>query len=815
MRNNILRDQIGRWNGQSAQALGFDISVVDNETITVAAGQVTMHAPVAFSAVTTVSGSSVLTTPVNLGAKVGASVSGTGIPVGAKILSFVPGVSITISANATANGTIVLSTDNNLWEFAGGTGKLPHINNGDGEWYVGIDPNTHVTHPNPLCSKVHVLRWKIHSSLVWICKVKRTAGVVTISEFYDIKWPKTGISRFKAKLEAAAATTGAPVKIAILGTSLSNFAHLTTRLNLDTVPTSTTCDWNSLLFANDVTSTTAAQNSARYRMPYLTLLNGRFTVDNLSMSSNNVHYHSCWLADGMYSVSDGTPSSTVAIRPGSVTKIAASEWKKLAKSPLINEPYDLVIIDTTPNGGTHKMAHLDNIVRKLTARGVEVVLVRALQTDGTANPDLLTFTIPDLVKIAEVRGCDVCDWASFCWEAIDRFATRTDGINGGTATPAYGLNQVLQDSIHPSQNRNGNGLQAEALCSIFNMLPMEAKIPDSSMLNRVLINETSIDPAIQPFFPTHYEFQAFPNSIAGNVTYSAGAAGIYGGNIVGSNKMPENVHGKVAGSVLAATAPVIQITDDTGELKYSHPFAVGYDVLVDYNGSSYTFTVSDGTNTLKTCVASSGSLGGAKGFLFEGQQVTDTVNWMLAQSTAQLGGPFMNTTLTIKRLPTTGANPRIRGVLWQLPGEVSEIMPSALAYTGTWSIDSASNGVQAIARGTDTTSDYVDITCTGRMAFVHIEQTDASGIVDVWLNGEKIHTNLDTYRNVATGHGYLKILPRLGGVGATAASGRLPELGTEVTMDIRVQYTGTNNGAAVAPTASKRRLKIIGVSVIK
>ncbi len=737
------------------------------------------------------SGSPTATCTDTSGLEVGQKIYASAFAADTTVVSFVTNTSVTLSANANSNSAAVAM-------FTSGTTQLA-----DGSWYIGIDPNTWTRSTGvlgPICAKLHAFKWRIHTGMVWLARVTRTAGVVQVVETYTPQWPTSGLTRFKGKLMATDGTNGAPVRIGIMGTSLSNFPALTTRLNLDSVPTSTTSDWLSLLFADDITGTTAAQTSASFRIPYRTVVSSRFTIDNVSMSSNNVHYHACWLADGVQGFSaSGTPGTAWSIRPGSMEKAAVANWRSVRRSPFISNPYDLVIVDTTPNGGTHKMAHADNIVRKLRKVGTEVVLIRALQTDTTCVADLLTFTIPELVRIAQERGCDICDWASFHWEAVEQFVNPAEAFDGGTATPAYGANQVFQDKIHPAQNRNGNGLSAEALRSLINDLPQAPSAGDSTMTDRVVVPEVTLPTASQSLFPTHYEFSAFPASSAGSLSYSAGGAGIYGGTIVGSSKMPENVHGgKTAGSVLAASAPVTSMNDGTAILRYAHPFAIGADILVDYTGSAYGFNITDGASTIVPVAVTTG-LGSAKGFLAEGPQATTVTNWRPAQSAAQLGGPWANTVLTLTYVSGT---PLIRGVLWHLPGEIVDVPATEFRYVGTWSQGQAGpEGIQSVCATTSTASDLAEVTVDGRMAFLCIEQGATSGPVNVWLNGEQIYSGLAT-TTAGTQLGYLRIQPVLGGISAAAAAA-LPELGTSIPMQIRIQNVNASP------------LKIVGVHVVK
>lgn len=722
---------------------------------------------------------------------------------------FIPRV-VSSTQIAVSSGSLEMA-DGTLYNFAGDTVNLPPLANGDGSWYIGIDPNPSSVVGNPFCKKIHAFRYRIHSCMIWVCRVSRTGSAVTITERYRPEWPRSAITRFKAKCAAASTgALGAPIRIAVLGTSLSNHVNTSGGTNVDGGSTTGTVNWYSMLFQTNVSS---FPNGASYRIPFLNSVNARFEIVNLSMGSNNVHWHAAWVAEGIEGVSSSNvPNTAWAVRKDSMEKRNASSWKRLADSPLITEPYDLVIIDSIPNGGTHKMMHLDNIVRKLRARGTEIVFTRALQTNAGATVDLLDTFIPDLVRIANVRGCDIADWASFVWEAIDAISPRTDGVNAATSIAP------LNDTIHPRTNRFGEGLHTEALRSVINDLPQLPRVPDASMMNRQLIYDTTVSSSLLQFQPTHYEFAAFPSSTSGTITYSAGTTAIYNpaSGIPAGSKMPETAFGgKIPNTSADINAPVM-LLGSGASVRFAHPFALGASILTEWDGTNaWTVNVTDGSTTITTLSQTSSS-GSAKGFMLEGPQFTTTAGgWGAAQSSSKLAGPFNSHVLNINQVSGT---PRIRGVLWHLPGEIEEVSTSRMRFVGTWATGlTANGGVEAVCAGTnaDATTSYCEFSVVGRGVFIHLEQLATSGFVDVWVNGEKVITAQDTYLN-GSFHGFLRVLPPVGMTyaGSPSAFLKLPELGSALRMNVRIAYTGTNNASAVAPSGNSYRLKICGASVI-
>jgi hypothetical protein len=498
------------------------------------------------------------------------------------------------------------------------------------------------------------------------------------------------------------------------------------------------------------------------------------------------------------------------VRPGSLPKRAAASQKPVLRSPFFTQPYDLVILDSLPNGGSHKLAHIDNIVRKLRAVGTEVVLVTGGGISGTGFPDAAAAFHDGLRLIAENRGCDIADRNGFLKERIDLFSDRANAINNVQS------DSVLNDTIHPVYRRSGEGVAAEAIRSVINDLPQEARVANPSALNRVVYVDETLNRTTQaPFFPTHYEFCAFPSATSGTITYEAGNSVIYntGGNIPAGVKMPETAFGgKTAGSTSAADAPVM-VLGSGASVRFSHPFAVGATILVQNDSVAWGLTASDGTNTLLTLTEDGGN--GTRGMHYDITTVGTTTNWLPTQSNTQPGGPWWNGSITLTQ--TSGA-PKIRGILWHVPGEVEDFVPADMMFTGTWANTTADGGTVLGCRGTNNsaTTDFAEFVCEGRMAFLHLEQGTAGGFVDVWVNGFKVLTGAsanagDTYK-ASIGHAHIKVIPPST---MAAASGLPAELGTSQRMHIRVAYNGSQNASAVAASGDNYRLKVCGVSVIK
>jgi hypothetical protein len=705
----------------------------------------------------------------------------------------------------------VRRSDGTTWTFAGGTLPLAHINSGDGTWYIGIDPNDSVTNSEalgPICPKMHALGARIHSCMVWLAKITRTGSTVVINERYAPEWPKSAITRFKRKCAASNGTSsiGSPVRIAVIGTSLSNFTLGSSNASLATA--NTNCNWYSLLFSS-------GGLAANYRIPGIATVNLRFTVDNVSMGSNNHMYHAMWLADCIEGVSQANGLGQAwAVRPGSLSKRAAASQKSVLRSPFFSQPYDLVILDSLPNGGSHKLAHIDNIVRKLRAVGTEVVLVTGGSISNPSYTDGAAIYHDGIRLIAENRGCDIADRNGFLKERIDLFSDRADAINDTNGnTTNIG---ILNDTIHPTYRPRGEGIVAEAIRSVINDLPQEAKAANPLVSNRLLYADETLNRSTQaPFFPAHYEFCAFPAATSGTITYEAGNTTIYntGGGIPAGVKMPETAFGgKTAGSTSAADAPLM-VLGAGASVRFSHPFAVGATLLVQNDSVSWGITATDGTNTLLTLTEDGSN--GTRGMHYDITTVGVTTNWLPTQSNTQAGGPFWNGSITINR---TSGSPKIRGILWHVPGEVEDFIPADMVLTGTWNNTTADAGTVLGCRGTNSSvaTDYAEFVCEGRMAFLHLEQGTAGGFVDVWVNGFKVLTGAannagDLYR-ASIGHAHIKVIPP---TSMAPASGLPSELGTSQRMHIRVAYNGSQNASAVAASGDNYRLKVCGVSVIK
>lgn len=546
----------------------------------------------------------------------------------------------------------VTMADGEVITYAGATLAVP----ASGTHYVGLDLYSGI---------VWVLRNKANTGTVWLAKVTTSGSAVTAIVLEPkLVVPPTCIPLTRAKMTRAYQS----VTIGLLGTSLVEGAGGTPY-------------WHDLCF-------NSAQSAGGY---YVTLATGTtVTVTNAALGGSTARHSLMQLGRSVYSATGAFANTQMTYGARYGAQQAATPAASYAESPLFG--MDLVIIGACANGGTDNVSFVENAVRLLRSRGVEVIiLTENHRSDNAIN---LESNIPILAKIAAAYGCELADTWSYMRSAQD----------GGTT--------VLADVIH--QNTAGHVVYASAVRSVMSGKAQAvsiAPLPPSRFI-------TAASTLLAKKSPSVADIQFTPYSTTGAAVSSP---------VTTAAKNPAIAFG---GKVAASAVTELGV----GEIAYfGHAFAHAADILVELN-SAFTVEVSsqDTASVLATVVNATSSLD--RVFPIEA-----VLHGAYGAITAGLPG-FQNRGLQVKC--TVGTCRLVGVIFYTWPSE--EIPLSAMEFFGTWA-EEAGPYSRAVSKYSDTDLDRVVIPFTGTAINVVLNGQSGAGKVDVWLDGRQVHSALDLY----------------------------------------------------------------------
>lgn len=429
------------------------------------------------------------------------------------------------------------------------------------------------------------------------------------------------------------------------------------------------------------------------------------------------------------------------------------------RSPILSDPPDIAIVSFGANGGTYSTAFVENIVRELRARGVEVILHTS--NFNTGNLTGLVAQSDDFAALAEAYGCDLADTNSYLYEAY---------ANGST---------VFSDSIHP--NAAGHVIYAKAIRSVFNDRKQRARIDFDSLRPRIITTASAV---YSGRFPNdvHVCFNPVPSGSTGSDIASVSSSAVKNAAILFGGK--------------AAASGTYQV--ETGETcAYHHSGFLAVDMLIEQN-SAFTVEVRTGNgNTLHktiTHTAGNDSIGLKEVFsLTEVAALGGYVNSEVDDWLGNAGLEFRVTAGTLKLVGVVFHVPKQRTLMWN---EVS--------FKGTWAQETCNGLAATSAYYTDTLNDSLRFCVEGTGCQVLMQRRQASGQVTVYVDGKQYGSIIELYRSSGQFIYPLNI--------DFAALGNVKDRGYGRHF-INLVYSGTN-GSAASPSAGDRRLTIGAIKAI-
>lgn len=494
--------------------------------------------------------------------------------------------------------------------------------------------------------------------------------------------------------------------------------------------------WRFLLFST-------ANVSSGFNLSRLTDVQ----VDNYAVGSQTSRYEAAVVL-GKSAGSNNSQSNNTSITYGEYTGTRYFSSPKISGvSPLLTGQYDLAIVSLGANGGSNMLAFTENIVKELRLLGTEVIVTSS--NFGRDTPTSLYDETATMSTMADVWGCEFADTWSYVKEA---------SWNGQT---------VHVDSIHMSAL--GHLAWAEGIRSVLNDIKQEPERVELSNQSRII---TELDSAISSKFPNAVDIVFNPFARTGTTNSGAVTTTTFNPAILFGGKDSSNY---------------IQNLEVGQYVDFAHAHAHAVDILFDYSTAFTADILNQGGATVIKSIAFAGVHPSRIG-LIEGVNIG-------TYGDASVGKPgYRNGGLRIK---CTSGTMKVVGVVFH-KWKSKEIPFKDIEFIGSWN-EEAWTYSHPISKYTDTDTDWFTFDFVGTGAQLLFSNRDASGKIDVYLDGVKIYNQLDLYIGAGTYNKSVDIFPFASVDQFDRGYGK---------HTVKVVFNGVN-ASAVASTTANRRVQLL------
>lgn len=574
-----------------------------------------------------------------------------------------------------------------------------------------------------LSFKIHFLRRQDQDGIIWVGEVVTYSGSISIIKHIIPVAPLDKIPKFRETLINGQKKS----KVALIGNSIIEGTA------------GDGISFEDLLF-DPLTS------AEGYNVPNAS--EGNVESYNFSVGGQTSHFGTLWTGKGVKS-GEGTFDDTALTYDNEAQRESTRYdlYKTLKNSPLFTEAYDLVIIGFAVNGGSHKMAYLESMVKNIRDNGIEVILTTQNFRSTTGEEHFDDAKI--IKKIADAYGCAIADTWCYMKEL------QQTGVN------------PLFDTVHP--NEAGKEAYASCIRTIINNKDLKFKSPS---INTTRILKDQDDPNLNKNFPNSSEIDCHPFFNDGSIIASSS---------------PDLINPAIAYSGKTSALSVISLSVGQ-KVKFCHGFASAFDVIID--GSmvgDFDIKRHNETTIIKSYSQGVASVNRPKLVEVTVSEYTNT-NLSLIENT---GIQIVCTNGTVK----------IYGILWHTYKN-NTIDLDLVKKTGTWT--SLINWVYGHRRCfyTDTIGDYMSFKYKGSACILYLAKRSASGIVDIYLNGEMYLADYDLYNSGTY----------LDPIYISKIEGNYYD--NPITDNTVTVHLKGVNGSAIAPVSNNRRLTLLQVKEI-
>lgn len=476
-------------------------------------------------------------------------------------------------------------------------------------------------------------------------------------------------------------------------------------------------------------------------------------IDNYAVGGQTAHFGAVQLGVGVRCATGKYPNSSVSYGPRYLN--AYSDYLGIAANVKESDTrvfqYDLAIVNLGVNGGSDNYAFTENIIRELRNRGTEVII--GTSNFRTDNPDFYFTEGFHMSQLAEAYGCELVDVWSYVKEAA----------NNGKITHA--------DTIHMSTE--GHMAWAKAMRSVLNDIDQVGDTFSNSNQNRIYISDTTTGTSSNGKFPNEVEVVFHPLHHTGTVS-----------SVGGSTPKVNNPALQFGGK----TPTDCSTTLTSGQSAwFGHGGAMSADVLYEMSTPFKADIYTQGGSTKVTSISNSTIQAGRVA-------LAEAVGFGNMPNSSSIG--LVNQSIQVV---VTEGTLNLVGMAFHT-WKKKEIIFEEMVFSGTWGTENGGYS-PSVWKYTDIDGDSVFFEFEGTGCTVLLNQQNAGGKIDVWVDGVQVQTGLDLY---GTG----KTIYPLNLFGIRDATSYNRGYGNH---NVRIKLNGVN-ASAVAPNAQNRRLAIYGVS---
>lgn len=404
--------------------------------------------------------------------------------------------------------------------------------------------------------------------------------------------------------------------------------------------------------------------------------------DDYALGSQTSHYGAVMTAKPFYGLG-GKYNDTNFKVDSLYSAMYETTPRVLREHDLMTKGYDLVVIAYGANGGTDQVMYTETIIKTLREKGIDVIL-------GTQNPRSV-----DLEYISDVRKYMVQMAVKYGCTIMDSFSYVREAFQNGVA--------VHSDGLHMSPA--GHLEYSKAFRSVLNDVLLPESTTKEDFQGRLYKpNKVNVP---------YMEIQTIPFSTTGTWVSSGFA-------------IQKIMSTMFAG--LDKTASKLQL--ETGQNAFfAHPHNRGFDLLYDMND---TFTAEIYRNNGGVLVGTITKTG----LGYERLGLVEAYN----RGGSSKSGSLASDTYEIR---VTSGTMKILGAVFYTPKN-EFIDTSKMFKKGSFGTSSGRYSVPNTTY-TDTVNDSLTFEFIGLGCQVLLQSTSQAGIVDVYLDGKLMNTDLDLY----------------------------------------------------------------------
>ena len=525
------------------------------------------------------------------------------------------------------------------------------------EKYVYLNLYTH---------KLHAFNRAIDNTAYLLCKVKTDSEKIVEIKRVCESFPVTYIGNFLGRKRQVFSTNIRDIRVAILGDSIMKGAGEAPY-------------WDELIFnsANSSYGLNIAPDVARY------------DVYNYGAGGQTAEFVNAVLSNGIVATGSTYNRTNRVYDYQDNFKLPIESTKECGVSPLIRDPYDLVIIGAGANPSRYSLFALEAAIRNLKKAGSEIVVVT--QNFKVSDNNYLSEQTKRLSRICEANGVSLVDTWEYYSESVE------NGQN------------PFADDIHGSVL--GQTLYAEAIMGCI-----------GTLYKHVTVRTTAAKPIMRG---TEFNFSgSYPQKTEIQFTPFFTTGSLYDSGLNTLN----NLAVLIGNRTYSENDTYILNTGDYAEFQHDYMANVDF-LVIDDTEFTAQLSTADGTIDIGNIITK------AKG--------THRIAMVEGPGITTFNPDAPNRSNKTVRITCLSGQIKLVGAVFK----TDERNPINLYYqrkTASWFFEDWEYSTP-YSMYTDNVGEEVQIEYEGSELVLSFASQSASGIVDIYRDGEKVIGGLNLY----------------------------------------------------------------------